>query len=187
MPSPTKTPKRSPTKTPKRSPTKTPKRSPTKTDVDLSGARLLAFFDDGFADENDASAFPSVSTIAPIPEPTESPAASPSDWLRLDDVTPPDVSAILRRERRAIGADAARSEARLSKFRSRAEGEEKRPNLRRIAELARPKSEDENPKKNKPRSPLKATERKPKTAGYSAATRARLERLAARKRGKELR
>ena len=102
-------------------------------------------------------------------------------------MTPPDVSAILRRERLAIGADAARSEARLSKFRSRAEGEDTQPNGRRIAELARPKRfPDENPKKNKTRSPLKATERKPKSAGYSAATRARLERLAAKKRGKEL-
>jgi hypothetical protein len=87
----------------------------------------------------------------------------------------------------AIGADAARSEARLSKFRSRAEGEDTQPNGRRIAELARPKRfSDENPKKIKTRSPLKATERKPKSAGYSAATRARLERLAAKKRGKEL-
>jgi hypothetical protein len=176
-----------PSPTPKKSSKKSPKRSPPKTDVD-SDARLLAFVDDGFADENDVSAIPSVSlAIAPILEPTESPANSPSDWLRLDDVTPPDVSAILRRERLAIGADAARSEARLSKFRSRADGEDTQPNVRRIAELARPKRfSDENPKNHKTRSPLKATERKPKSAGYSAATRARLERLAAKKRGKEL-
>ena len=187
--SPEETPARAlsmPSPTPKKSPKKSPKRSPPKTDVD-SDARLLAFVDDGFADENDVSAVPSVSlAIAPILEPTESPANSPSDWLRLDDVTPPDVSAILRRERLAIGADAARSEARLSKFRSRADGEDTQPNVRRIAELARPKRfSDENPKNHKTRSPLKATERKPKSAGYSAATRARLERLAAKKRGKE--
>jgi hypothetical protein len=188
--SPEETPARAlsmPSPTPKKSPKKSPKRSPPTTDID-SDARLLAFVDDGFADENDVSATLSVSlAIAPILEPQKSPANSPSDWLRLDDVTPPDVSAILRRERLAIGADATRSEARLSKFRSRLEGEDTRPNGRRIAELARPKRfPDENPQSHKTRSPLKATERKPRSAGYSAATRARLERLAAKKRGKEL-
>jgi len=82
------------------------------------------------------------------------------------------------KDQRTRGADAARSEARLSKFRSRAEGEDTQPNGRRIAELARPKRfSDENPKNHKTRSPLKATERKPKSAGYSARTHAEVMRL----------
>ena len=178
MPSPT--PKKSPKRSPKKSPKRSPKKSPKRTDVDPD-ARLLAFLDDGFADENDASssgagAFAASAALSPA----DSPGAR-SDWLRLDDVTPPDVSLVWRREREAIGADAARSEARLRALRSRAE----EAPLRRIAELARPKNKNKTKAANET-PPAKRTPPKafpPEApAGYSAATRARLERLAAKKK-----
>ena len=140
----------------------------------------------GFADENDVSSHREGGEYAfggGTPGARSDSPGARSDWLRLDDVTPPDVSLLLRRERDAIGADAARSEARLRKFRSRAlpgEGKKETP-LRRITELARPKSKTP-PVKTKTLNPPRETEAAP--AGYSAATRARLERLAAKKRSR---
>ena len=166
---------------PSPTPKKSPKKSPKRTYVD-SDARLLAFLDDGFADENDVSSHREGAFGGGTRSPADSPGAR-SDWLRLDDVTPPDVSLLLRRERDAIGADAARSEARLRKFRSRAlpgEGKKETP-LRRITELARPKSKTP-PVKTKTLNPPRETDAAP--AGYSAATRARLKRLAAKKRSR---
>ena len=172
MPSPT--PKTSSRRWPKTS----SKKSPTRTDVDPD-ARRLAFSDDGFADENDASALgvDALAARGAARSPADAPGAR-SEWLRLDDVTPPDVSLVSRRER---------SEARRRAFRSRAEGEGKEAPVRRIAELERPNTKPETSETplaktmTKGRNaPLRATEAAP--AGYSAATRARLARLAAKKK-----